>query len=126
MYEQTRDLTREAEQLRLALSTSRDAAARLEEEAMRLRAENARAGSALVEREKESRGALEGCQSRISRLSSELEQVRLGMSSFGKEITVHWLWSLCQNIFISLPVCPHQRMSFKCAKLILLHSLYRP
>jgi len=78
VYEQTRDLSREAEQLRLALATSRDAAARLEEEAMRLRAENARAGAALVERDKEARAAIEGTQSRISRLSAELEQVGSG------------------------------------------------
>ena len=48
---------------------------------MRLHAENARAGAALVEREKEARAATEGAQSRISRLSAELEQVGLTTST---------------------------------------------
>ena len=81
-YEQTRDLSREAEQLRLALATARDSAARLEEEAMRLRAEAARSGAAMVEREKEARGAVDGYQSRISRLSSELEQVSVCLGAY--------------------------------------------
>ncbi len=74
MYEQNRDLSREAEQLRLHLANARDSCARLEEEALRLRSEAARAGAALVEREREARGTVEALQSRVERLSSELEQ----------------------------------------------------
>ncbi|GAX82397.1 hypothetical protein CEUSTIGMA_g9825.t1 [Chlamydomonas eustigma] len=74
MYKQTRDLSREAEQLRLALADSKDSASRLEEEVGILKIEAARASAALVEREREAVTSSEALQARVSRLSSELEQ----------------------------------------------------
>jgi septal ring factor EnvC (AmiA/AmiB activator) len=76
MYEQTRDLSREAEQLRLTLAASKDSASRLQEEIGSLRVEAARASAALVEREREAMSSSEALQARVARLSSELEQVQ--------------------------------------------------
>ena len=73
-YEQSRDITREAETLRLALSASREAASRLEQDTLRLKAEASRLAATLSEREREAQEASEAHQGRIQRLSSELEQ----------------------------------------------------
>jgi hypothetical protein len=73
-YEQSREVTREAETLRLALSSSREAASRLEQDVLRLKAESSRLAATLSEREREVQEASEVQQGRIQRLSSELEQ----------------------------------------------------
>jgi hypothetical protein len=77
IYEHTRDVSREAEQLRLSLSTSRQALSRLEEEAAQSRAESSRTAAALVEKDKEAHHLVDTYQTRLSKLSMELEQVRL-------------------------------------------------
>lgn len=73
-YEQSREVSREAETLRLALSSSREAASRLEQDVLRLKAEASRLAATLSEREREAQEASEVQQGRIQRLSSELEQ----------------------------------------------------
>lgn len=75
VYEQTRDVARDAESLRLALASSRDACSRMEADMARARAEATRAAATLVEKDKEMQAAMESYQARVSRLSSELEQV---------------------------------------------------
>ncbi|KAG1656632.1 hypothetical protein FOA52_008637 [Chlamydomonas sp. UWO 241] len=74
IYETTRELAREAEGLRLSLATARQGVGRVEEEVVRLRAENSRAGAALVERDKDHGARVDGLQARVQRLTAELEQ----------------------------------------------------
>lgn len=75
VYEQTRDVSREAESLRLSLASSREACSRMEADMARARAEATRAAATLVEKDKEMQAVMESYQARVSRLSSELEQV---------------------------------------------------
>ncbi|KAL6754707.1 hypothetical protein V8C86DRAFT_311837 [Haematococcus lacustris] len=72
-HEATRELAAENERLRLSMASTREAAARSEEEGARLRAEAARLSTSIVEKEREQQRTTEGLQARVERLASELE-----------------------------------------------------
>ncbi|KAJ9530521.1 hypothetical protein QJQ45_012545 [Haematococcus lacustris] len=80
-HEATRELAAENERLRLSMASTREAAARSEEEGARLskqahvlhRAEAARLATSIVEKEREQQRTTEGLQARVERLASELE-----------------------------------------------------
>ena len=64
VYCTTVELKRENENLRLALNSSRETAARSEEDASRFRAEAARASAGLVDKERELQAATAGLRVR--------------------------------------------------------------
>lgn len=73
VYEHTKALKGELERARSAALSAQEAAARSEQECARLRRENARVLAAAAERDSEAEAAAQALQSRLERVSAELE-----------------------------------------------------
>ncbi|GFH11390.1 uncharacterized protein HaLaN_06879 [Haematococcus lacustris] len=89
-HEATRELAAENERLRLSMASTREAAARSEEEGARLRAEAARLSTSIVEKEREQQRTTEGLQgqmydelrARTERLQEDNQRLQVIEASF--------------------------------------------